>query len=130
MLSTLQAFLVTAAQETNEKIVKVSERLPQGIKIRALDLDEWEQIQKLSTNKSAGIDRIDNIGLLRRCVLAACVDPCFRDDEFVKAVGALTSDEALKKTLKAGEILKLGNEILKFSGFAESVEEARAMAAD
>lgn len=130
MLSTLQAFLITAAKETGEKLVKVSDRLPQDIKIRALDLDEWEQIQKLSTQKGVGAERVDNIALLRRTVLTACVDPNFRDDEFVKAVGALTADEALKKTLKAGEILKLGNEILKFSGFAESVEDARAMAAD
>ena len=41
-----------------------------------------------------------------------------------------TPTEALNKTLKAGEIVKLANAVLKLSGFGESVEEARKEAQD
>ena len=50
--------------------------------------------------------------------------------EFIKQLGVNTSAEALSKTLKAGEIVKLANAVLKFSGFGESVEEARKEAQD
>lgn len=129
MISTLQAFLIQAAKEQAEQEVQVSKRFDQKFKIRALSLDEWERIQKLSTNPEAR-ERVDNIGMLRRAAIEGCIDPNYKDAEFIKALSVNTPDEALKKTLKAGEVVKLANSILKFSGFGESVEEARKQAQD
>ena len=126
MLSVLQAFLIEAAKETGEKEVVVSDRFPAPFKIRALDIDEWERIQRLSTNpEAAGANRVSEMGVLKRCVIAGCVEPNFRDAEFLKVLGVQSADEAIKKTLRAGEIVTLANEITKFSGYGESVEQAR-----
>ena len=128
MISTLQAFLIQAAKEQTEQQITVSKRIEYPFKIRALSMDEWERIQKLSTDPET--HRVDNIGMLRRTAIEGCLDPNYKDAEFIKAIGANTPDEALKKTLKAGEIVKLANAVLKFSGFGESVEEARQEAQD
>lgn len=129
MISTLQAFLIQAAKEQSEKEVSISARFEQKFKIRALTMEEWEHIQKLSTNPESR-ERVDNLGMLKRTAIEGCVDPCYKDAEFIKEVGANTPQEALNKTLKAGEIVKLANAVLKFSGFGESVEAARQEAQD
>lgn len=129
MISTLQAFLIKAAKEQSEKEIIVSKRFEQKFKIRALTMDEWEQIQKLSTNPESR-ERVDSYGMLKRAAIEGCVDPSYKDADFISALGVTTPAEALAKTLKAGEIVKLANAILKFSGFGESVEEARKQAQD
>lgn len=130
MISTMQAFLITAAKENKTQEVKISSRIEQTFKIKAIDLDEWEQIQRLSTNAGGGGERVSSIGLLKRTAIAGCVDPDFKSAEFIAACGVHTAEEALNFALTAGEIVTLGNKILKISGFAESVEEARAEAMD
>lgn len=129
MISTLQAFLIQAAKEQGEKEVSVSKRFDQKFKIRALSMDEWEHIQKLSTDPEAA-QRVDSLGMLKRAAIEGCVDPNYKDAEFIKQLGVNTSAEALSKTLKAGEIAKLANAVLRYSGFGESVEEARKEAQD
>lgn len=129
MISTLQAFLIQAAKEQSEKEIIVSKRFDQKFKIRALTMDEWEQIQKLSTNPESR-ERVDSFGMLKRAAIEGSVDPCYKDADFISALGVNTPMEALAKTLKAGEIVRLANAILKFSGFGESVEEARKQAQD
>lgn len=137
MISTLQAFLIQAAREQTEKEIRVSARFDQKFKIRALAMEEWEQIQKLSTDPESKA-RVDSMGMLKRVAVEGCVDPNYRQEEFIKAVeegmgdGRLikTPMQALCATLKAGEIVKLANAILKFSGFGENVEEARKEAQD
>lgn len=129
MISTLQAFLIQAAKEQTEKEVSISQRFDQKFKIRALTMEEWKHIQQLSTNPERR-DRTDNLGMLMRAAVEGCVDPNYKDAEFLQAIGANTSLDGLNKTLKAGEIVKLGNEILHFSGFGESVEKARSDAQD
>lgn len=129
MISTLQAFLIQAAKEQTEVEVKVSKRIGQPFKIKAIDLDEWERIQKLSTEPD-GAQRVNSMAILKRTVIAGCIEPEFKSAEFIKELGCNKPDEALVKCLKAGEIVTLGNKILKFSGFGESVEEARKQALD
>ena len=123
MISTLQAFLIQAAKEQSEKEVSVSKRFDQKFRIRALNMDEWQHIQKLSTNPEAA-QRVDSLGMLKRAAIEGCIDPNYKDAEFIKQLGVNTSAEALSKTLKAGEIVKLANAVLKFS------EEARKEAQD
>jgi hypothetical protein len=129
MISTLQAFLITAASEQQEQEIDVAARFPQKFRVRALSMGEWERIQKLSTDPDKP-GRTDGLAMLRRVAIAGCVDPEFKSEEFLKQLGAATSDEALTKTLKAGEVVKIANAVLKFSGFGESVEEARKQAQD
>lgn len=137
MISTLQAFLIQAAKEQSEKEISVSKRFDQKFRIRALSMDEWEHIQKLSTNPESR-ERVDSLGMLKRAAIEGCVDPCFKSEEFIKAVDEATKDnvsvktpgQALCATLNAGEIVKLANAVLKFSGFGESVEEASKEARD
>lgn len=129
MISTLQAFLIQAAREQQEQEVSVSRRFGQKFKIRALSMGEWEEIQKRSTDPD-GARRVDSLGMLRRAAIEGCVDPNYKDAEFISGLGVNTPTEALNKTLKAGEIVKLANAVLKFSGFGESVEEARKEAQD
>lgn len=129
MISTLQAFLIQAAKEQSEKEISVSKRFDQKFRIRALSMDEWERIQQLSTNPESR-ERVDSLGMLKRAAIEGCLDPNYKDADFIKELGVNTPAEALSKTLKAGEIVKLANAVLKFSGFGESVEEARKEAQD
>lgn len=131
MISTLQAFLISAAKESGVFEQKISERIETPFKIRALSIDEWQEIQRLSVNIHGGIgERVSSIEILKRAAIAGSVDPDFKAAEFIEQCGAHTPEEALKKVLNAGEIVTLGNAILKVSGFAESLEEARREAQD
>lgn len=129
MISTLQAFLIQAAQETSETEVSVSGRFEHKFKIRALTIEEWEKIQKLSTDPEAP-KRVDTMGMLKRAAVEGCIDPNYKDAEFIKQLGVNTPVQALGKTLRAGEAVKLANAVLKFSGFAENVDKARQEALD
>ena len=129
MISTLQAFIIQAAKEKNEKEIAVSKRFDKKFKIRALDMEEWEDIQRRSTNPESK-ERVDGLGMLKRVAIEGCIDPNYKQEEFLNALEVKTPEAALKKTLKAGEIVKLGNAILQYSGFGESVEKARQEAQD
>lgn len=129
MISTLQAFLIQAAKEQQEQEINVSKRFEHKFKIRALSMNEWEEIQQKSTNPESS-QRVDSLGMLRRAAIEGCIDPNYKDEEFIKGLGVNTPTEALNKTLRAGEIVKLANAVLKFSGFGESVEDARKEAQD
>ena len=129
MISTLQAFLIQAAKEQTELEIDVSKRIGQKFKIKAIDLDEWERIQKLSTEPD-GAQRVNSMAIMKRTAIAGCIEPDFRSAEFIKELGCNTPNEAICRALKAGEIVTLANKILKFSGFGESVEEARKQAQD
>jgi len=129
MISTLQAFLIQAAKEQEKKEIEVSQRICQKFTIRALSMEEWDAIQKKSTNPE-NRERVDSMGMLKRTAIEGCADPNYKSEEFLNALGVHTSEEALNKTLKAGEVVKVANAILKFSGFGESVEDARKEAQD
>ena len=137
MISTLQAFLIQAVKEQTAKEIRLSERFTENFKIKAISLDEWQNIQRLSVTPEAG-GRVDQIGLLKRTAIEGCVDPNFKSEEFIQAVDEATPEDvpvktpgqALCATLNAGEITRLANAVLKFSGFGESVEEARREAQD
>ena len=136
MISTLQAFLITAAKEQTEKEVQVSGRFKEKFRIKALNLDEWQHIQQLSIRPESG-ERVDQIGLLKRTAIEGCIDPNFKSEEFIKAIDESREDisvrtpaQAICATLNAGEITNLANKILRFSGFGENVEEARKEAQD
>lgn len=129
MISTLQAFLITAAREKQEKEIRIGERFPEPFTIRALSMNEWEEIQKKSTDPEAA-KRVDGLGMLRRVAIEGCINPDFKSEEFLGQLGVATSMQGLEKALKAGEVTRLANSILKFSGFAEDVEKARKEAQD
>ena len=58
-----------------------------------------------------------------------CVDPDFKNADFLKKLNVLTPEQAIAKTLLAGEVITLGEKISAISGFDtdinDEIEEAK-----
>lgn len=91
--------------------------------IRALNSQEWNNNRKqcVSITKS-GFD-LDQGKLNALNVLSACVVPNFRDASFISRAGVTLPIDLVYKVLKPGEIEKLANAILEYSGFGAELEE-------
>lgn len=126
-MTDLQLFLLSNPVDNLTKKVIVSERLknnPFTIKCAtSKELDEYQKrcIKNPLDKKKMQFDTATFNELI---VLNHCVEPNFRDAEWLKQAGCETNPRALLyKVLTAGEIANTAAEIQKLSGFGEIEQE-------
>lgn len=134
-MSRLSAFLHPIPVQ-QEKEVVISDRFVDEngnavpFKIRALTQEENEALVKQS-RRMRRIDgrwqeKLDNMELSRRTVVAATVEPDFSSQEMCDAYGVLDPLMVPGKMLLSGEYARLMQEITDLSGFdADIGEEAK-----
>lgn len=100
-------------------------------KIRAMTQDEFGSYQKACTRLDAKGKKadFDSSRFNLMVVENHCVDPDFKSVDFLKKAKVNTAKEAINRMLLAGEVVELGTQITKLSGFDtdlnEEIEEAK-----
>jgi hypothetical protein len=130
-MSNLMQFLIDNPVDNLTAEVVVSPRLAKfPFKIKGMTGPEFSEYQKLSTkigrHKKVEFDsKIFN----ELVVLNHTVEPNFRDAESIKKAGCQSPEQFLYKSLLAGEISELAQQISSLSGFdkefEDEVEEAK-----
>lgn len=133
-MSLLQDFLIENANidEMEEEVIisprfKDKEGKILKFKIRPMSGDEFSSFQKACT-------KINMMGKKREssfdsgkynlmCITNCCLEPDFKNAEFIKKIGAVTPEQAISKVLLPGEIVELGNQISSLSGFDVDINE-------
>lgn len=134
-MSRLSAFLHPVPVQ-QEKEVVISDRFVDEngnvvpFKIRALTQEENEALVKRSRHMrridGQWQEKLDNMELSRRTVVAATVEPDFSSQEMCDAYGVLDPLMVPGKMLLSGEFARLMQEITDLSGFdADIGEEAK-----
>lgn len=134
-MSRLSAFLHPVPVQ-QEKEVVISDRFVDEngnvvpFKIRALTQEENEALVKRSRHMrridGQWQEKLDNMELSRRTVVAATVEPGFSSQEMCDAYGVLDPLMVPGKMLLSGEYARLMQEITDLSGFdADIGEEAK-----
>lgn len=134
-MSRLSAFLHPIPVQ-QEKEVVISDRFVDEngnvvpFKIRALTQEENEALVKRSRHMrridGQWQEKLDNMELSRRTVVAATVEPDFSSQEMCDAYGVLDPLMVPGKMLLSGEYARLMQEITDLSGFdADIGEEAK-----
>lgn len=130
-MSTLSQFLVQNPVENLTSKVVVSNRLAgYPFTIKAMTNSEFSEYQKLSTlaGRHGKVDfnarRFNEL-----VVINQTIEPNFKDAEVLKQAGCTTPEQFLNKSLLAGEIAELAQQISMLSGFdrdmEDTVEEAK-----
>ena len=130
-MSTLSQFLVQNPVENLTAQVVVSNRLAEfPFTVKAMTNPEFSEYQKLSTtaNRHGKVDfnarRFNEL-----VVINQTLEPNFKDAELLKQAGCTTPEQFLNKSLLAGEVAELAQQISILSGFdrdmGEVVEEAK-----
>lgn len=130
-MSNLMQFLIDNPVDNLTDNVVVSPRLSKfPFKIKGMTGPEFSEYQKVSTkigrHKKVEFDsKIFN----ELVVLNHTLEPNFRDAESIKKAGCQTPEQFLYKSLLAGEISELSQQISSLSGFdrdmEDTVEEAK-----
>lgn len=131
-MSRLSAFLHPVPVQ-QEKEVVISDRFVDEngnvvpFKIRALTQEENEALVKRSRHMrridGRWQEKLDNMELSRRTVVAATVEPDFSSQEMCDAYGVLDPLMVPGKMLLSGEYARLMQEITDLSGFDADIEE-------
>ncbi len=130
-MSNLMQFLIDNPVDNLTDEVIVSARLAKfPFKIKGMTGPEFSEYQKLSTkisrHKKVEFDSkvFNELGVLNHTI-----EPNFRDAESIKKAGCQTPEQFLYKSLLAGEISELSQQISILSGFdkefEDEVEEAK-----
>lgn len=124
-MSELLQYLIENPVDNLTAEVIVSPRLAKfPFKIKAMTGPEFSEYQKLSTK----IDRhkkveFDSKVFNELVVLNHTIEPNFRDAESIKKAGCQTPEQFLYKSLLAGEISELAQQISSLSGFDKEFED-------
>lgn len=130
-MSTLLQFLMENPVDNLTEEVIVSARLAKyPFKIRAMTGPEFSEYQKLATRVNKGKKVEFNSKLFNEMVvLNHTVEPNFRDADTLKKAGCASPEQFLYKSLLAGEIAELSQQISNLSGFDRdmdaSIDEAK-----
>lgn len=96
-------------------------------KIRPMSGDEFGKYQKQCTtinfNNKKRETRFDSGKFNLLSIVNHCVDPNFKEADFLKSLGVQTPEDAISKVLLAGEIVELGGQISSISGFDTDINE-------
>lgn len=123
-MSTLLQFLIENPVDDLTTEVVVSNRLAKfPFKIKAMTGPEFSGYQKLATRfgKHKKVE-FDSKLFNEMVVLNHTVEPNFRDAESIKKAGCTTPEQFLYKSLLAGEIAELSQQISNLSGFDRDLE--------
>lgn len=139
-MSLLKDFLLENANVTTDAVeVPVSKRFTDAkgnlmkFKVRPVTGDEFSDYQKKSTRVEMQgkkkVATMDSKVFNNLVIINHCIDPDFKDVEFIKQLNVQTPEQALQKTLLAGEIVELASRISDISGFDtdinDEIEEAK-----
>lgn len=133
-MSVLKDFLIENSDIVSKEIeVPISPRFKDKegkllkFKIKPMSGDEFGKYQKQCTsidfNKKKRETQFDSGKFNLLCIVNHCIDPDFKDASFLKELGVQTPEQAVSKVLLAGEIVELGNQISKVSGFDVDINE-------
>lgn len=128
--TSVQDFLLQNPVQDMKTNVVVSERLKDyPFEIRAITAPEYESYQKMCFKNPLSKKKreFDNAQFNRLIVINHVTNPSFKDTNFLSRMteggGNITPDMALNKYLTGGEITRLSDKILTFSGFNEDLED-------
>lgn len=127
-MSKLKDFLIENADVAAKEVeVPISPRFKDKegnllkFKIRPMSGDEFGIYQKQCTNFSMNGKKretnFDSGKFNTMCIVNHCIDPNFKEADFLKSLGVQTPEQAVGKVLLAGEIVELGSRITEVSGF-------------
>lgn len=126
-MSTLTQFLLDNPVDGITSEVIISERFAEHpFKITAMNGEQFGDYQTRATTATAkGKQKLKfNSKLFQQLVvLNHTVEPNFKDAEFIKKAGCTTPEQLLYKTLLAGEIVELAEQISLLSGFNQDLDE-------
>ena len=98
-------------------------------KIKAVAPNEFSDLQKQCTKVGKkGKVNFDSKMFNEQLIINYTVDPNFRDAELIKQAGCMTPEQLLNRTLLAGEVTSLVEEISALSGFDKDLDEIREQA--
>lgn len=96
-------------------------------KIRPMSGEEFGKYQKQCTsitiNNRKKETNFDSGKFNVMCIVNHCIDPNFKEADFLKGLGVQTPEQAVSKVLLAGEIVELGGQISSISGFDTDINE-------
>ena len=124
-MSNLMQFLIENPVDNLTEEVIVSPRLAKfPFKIKGMTGPEFAEYQKMSTKigKKRKVE-FDSKTFNELVVLNHTLVPNFRDAESIKKAGCQTPEQFLYKSLLAGEISELAQEISALSGFDKDMED-------
>jgi hypothetical protein len=133
-MSVLKDFLIENSDVINKEVeVAVSSRFKDKdgnllkFKIKPMSGDEFGKYQKQCTtitfNNRKRETNFDTGKFNLMCIVNHCTDPSFKDADLLKELGVQTPEQAVSKTLLAGEIVELGSQISSISGFDTDINE-------
>ncbi len=124
-MSNLMQFLIDNPVDNLTDEVIVSARLAKfPFKIKGMTGPEFSEYQKLSTKISRHKKvEFDSKTFNELVVLNHTLVPNFRDAESIKKAGCQTPEQFLYKSLLAGEINELAQQITALSGFDKDIED-------
>ena len=134
-MSKLEYFL-HPVEEVEIKEIVISERFkgadgkPATIKIKAITQDENNSLIKRCSIREKGAnglinETVDRQKYICELILSCCVEPNFREPEFVTKMGVANPADALTKIFLPGEFSKLSEEVLKIIGMGDILEQAK-----
>ena len=132
-MNALQQFLLENPVDNVVNNVVVSDRLKNfPFTIKAITSAEYNQYQSICIeNPNSPKKRKFNTKKFNELiVLNHTTEPNFKDADWLKAAECVDSSRLINKTLLAGEVTELAQQIMKLSGFdnedlEEEVEEAK-----
>ncbi|BDU83499.1 phage tail assembly chaperone [Clostridium perfringens] len=130
-MSKLMDFLINNTIENLTEEVVISDRFKVDgeilkFKIKAVTPDEFSDLQKQCTKiGKKGKMNFDSKMFNEQLIVNYTVEPNFKDAEAIKKAGCITPEQLLNKTLLAGEVATLVEQISTLSGFDKDLEELR-----
>ena len=124
-MSALIDFLIEESGKDIVEEVVLSERLKgKPFKIGIMDSTQHSGYQQAATSIKKG-KKIDfNEKLFNESVIINhCIEPNFKDAEFIGRAGCATPGQCLNKVLRAGEVSTLSRKIMELSGFLRDDDE-------
>lgn len=130
-MSKLMDFLINNTIENLTEEVVISDRFKVDgeilkFKIKAVTPDEFSDLQKQCTKiGKKGKMNFDSKMFNEQLIVNYTVEPNLKDAEAIKKAGCITPEQLLNKTLLAGEVATLVEQISTLSGFDKDLEELR-----
>ena len=130
-MSKLMNFLINNTIENLTEEVVISDRFKVDgeilkFKIKAVTPDEFSDLQKQCTKiGKKGKMNFDSKMFNEQLIVNYTVEPNFKDAGSIKRAGCITPEQLLNKTLLAGEVATLVEQISTLSGFDKDLEELR-----
>lgn len=107
-----------------EKVIRITGELSEfDIKIRPISSDQWEDIRRKCLTIKKDTAQVNQVQLATSVVLAGCVNPNFRDPNLLQRAGVTLPIDLVSKIFKPGEVEKISDAILAYSGFGEDLNE-------